>query len=74
MFFRKPNLLSLIQSENYFLFHYLTNFQAIIKNLSIKIFKILGVSKPRKKTCMVSKKKVDLVRKKYDVLLNTGLI
>ena len=31
------------------------------------------VSKPPKQICMVSRKKVDLVRKKYDMLLNTGL-
>ena len=39
----------------------------------IKIFKLFRGLKTPKKTCMVGKK-VDLVRKKYDVLLNTGLI
>ena len=42
----KPNPLSLTQSENYSFGAHWTKFQAMIKNLPIKIFRILGISKP----------------------------
>ena len=75
MFSRKATSLSLTQSQNY---SFAASFENILSNNKkiylLKFSNIGGGSKLPQKVCMVSKKNVDLVRKKYDMLLITGLI
>ena len=73
MFTKKPKPLPLTQSKNYFFLVSSDKISSNIKkNLPIKIFKLLGALKTPPKIFMV--RKLDLVCKKYDVLLNTCLI
>ena len=73
MFSRKANPLTFTQSENYSFVASLDKISSNDSEICLLKFSIfLGVSKPPKN--LYGKKKVDLVHKKYDVLLNTGLI
>ena len=75
MFSTKPKSLSLTQSAKY---SFVASFDKIssnnIKISLLKFFNFLGVAKPPEQICMVSRKKVDLVRKKYGMLLNISLV
>ena len=71
---RKANPLSLTMNKNYC---FVASFDKISSNNEniylLNFLNFLGISKSPKQICMISTK-VDLLRKNYDVLLNTGLI